>query len=448
MRRSIAVRLALCLSLAGAQVLAASPTPMPVTAAQPTEPSLTDKLTPSERAWIASVIYRTVKEYFAHWSGLPADFNFDHNYRTYLNQALPAPDRRAFSLATMRLVASLQNGHTEFTDDALYQDKRILPFYAEPIQGRWTVTVSRTPEISPGDVISAIDGVSIEAWVAPIRAVIGQSSARARDHLVFLRRFMFPERFTVQLDDGRHVAVNRNAPLRPRRGRPRLDEVTVQKRPDGVVVIAIPSFDDPHFEADAIKAIQSSTGAPLILLDVRGNGGGTTPAALLKAIMTNPYEGTVAATPLIIAENDAHGSFTPDDNPAPNAFLRYGPEVSQPSPAAYPGAMALLIDRECGSACEDFAIRFQSGHRGPVLGEPTWGSTGQPIFVKFPEFGMSLRVSTKRETFADGRRFEGVGVQPDIAIPLSRADVVASGDPVLDRAITLAMTNGNKISDH
>lgn len=397
---------------------------------------------------MASAVYRTVKEYFAHWDGLPAGYDFDQQFRAYLAEALSAPDRRTFSLATMRLMASLGNGHTGFTDQAFSQDQRPGPFYAEPVQGRWTVTVSRTPSLAPGDVINAIDGVPIETWVKPIQAIIGQSSLRARDQLVFLRRFMLPERFVVQLDDGRRVPVSRDGPFGPRLGRPQPDEVAVQHRADGVVVIGIPDFGDPHLEADAVKAVRAAAGAPLIVLDVRGNTGGSTPRDLLRAIMTKPYAGTVVATPLIVAENDAHGSFSPDDNPAPNAVLRYGPDVSQPEADAYRGPIALLVDRNCASACEDLVIRFKSGGRGPILGEPTWGSTGQPIQVTFPDLGMSLRVSTKRESFPDGARFEGGGVQPDIAVPLTRADVSASSDTVLERAVHAALSEEHISTTH
>ena len=393
----------------------------------------------AERAWVAASVYRTVKQYFAHWAGLPASYDFDARFKAYLPEALNAPDRRSFSLATMRLVASLANGHTNFTDEALYADHRPAPFYAEPIEGRWTVTVTRRSDIPLGSVITAIDDVPVDRWVSPIRAVIGQSSPRARDHLVFLRRFMFPEHFVVMLDGGRRIGVNKADPLTTRQGRASPESVTVQRRRDGVLVIAIPSFDEPRFEAAAISAIRAAKDVRLVVLDVRGNGGGTTPGALGAAIMTRPYAGTLVLTPLTIAENDAHGSFSEGDNPAPNAMLRYGPDVGEPQAGAYAGPMALLIDRACASACEDLAIRFQSGRRGPVLGEPSWGSTGQPIRVQFPELGMSLRVSTKRESFADGRPFEGVGVQPDLPVQTTRGDVTAGTDTVLERAIQLAL---------
>ena len=445
---TIVAALALGASSASPQSSPLSPASSVASAQAKSQPDLNRNPSPSERAWVASVVYRTVKEYFAHWEGLPAGYDFDQQFRIYLAEALSAPDRRAFSLATLRLVASLGNGHTAFIDQAFSQDQRPAPFFAEPVQGRWTVTASRTPGLAPGDVITSIDGAPIETWVKPIQAIIGQSSPRARDQRVFRRWFMLPERFVVQLDDGRRVPVSRDGPFGPQLGRPQHDEVTVQHRADDVVVIGIPGFDDPHFEADAVKAVRAAAGAPLIVLDVRGNNGGSTPRDLLRAIMTRPYAGTMVATPLIVAENDAHGSFSPDDNPTPNAALRYGPDVSPPEADAYQGPIALLVDRECASACEDLAIRFKSGGRGLILGEPTWGSTGQPIQVTFPDLGMSLRVSTKRESLPDGARFEGVGVQPDIAIPLTRADVSASSDTVLERAVHAALAAAHISAAH
>jgi carboxyl-terminal processing protease len=48
---------------------------------------------------------------------------------------------------------------------------------------------------------------------------------------------------------------------------------------------------------------------------------------------------------------------------------------------AWKGKIALLIDGGGVSACEDFALHFKDGDRGPVLEEPSFGSTGQPGIV-------------------------------------------------------------------
>lgn len=180
--------------------------------------------------------------------------------------------------------------------------------------------------------------------------------------------------------------------------------------------------------------------APLILFDVRGNGGGNTPFDLLKTIMDRPYAGTITNTPLTIAENDADVSFDPDAGPPPRLMLRYVPERTNPAFDAIKTPMAVLMDGACGSACEDFVIRFQSGKRGLVVGEASFGSTGQPYFIHWPQWNMSLRVSTKREFMPDGRPFEGVGVPADIAVPSLLSDLTAIGDPQLERALEAIRT--------
>lgn len=42
---------------------------------------------------------------------------------------------------------------------------------------------------------------------------------------------------------------------------------------------------------------------------------------------------------------------------------------------------------------------------------------------------------TKHDSFVDGREFMGVGVQPDIPAHLTRADIIAGRDSVLETAI-------------
>lgn len=432
---SLANRLLLGLA-AGLSVLAV---PSALAAEAPVKAASVPQLPPlADRMMIAAQIYHTVKRYFAHWENLPPTYDWDAKFRAYLDEAAAAPDRRAFSLATMRLVASLSNGHTHF-DDGAFDDIDRLPFYARPVEGKWTVIASRTPALNPGDVIERIDGVPVDAWLEPTRTIVGVSDRRSQDRLLMYYPMVMPQAFSLELASGRKLRIDRSAPRGERRPALPAETVSTTVRSDGVVVIRIGSFNDPKYEAAALEAVKSHAGAPLILFDVRGNGGGNTPSRLLAAIMEKPYTGTLVATPMTFAEFDAHESMEPGSNPAPKAMLRYGPEVILPDPAHIKGRMALLIDGGCGSACEDFAVRFQSGARGPVLGEATFGSTGQPIDVAWPRWNMDLRVSTKREYFRDGSPLEGVGVRPAIAVPLTIADITSPGDPQLDRAIAAAL---------
>jgi len=98
------------------------------------------------------------------------------------------------------------------------------------------------------------------------------------------------------------------------------------------------------------------------------------------------------------------------------------------------GPVALLIGPRTYSAAEDFAVAFDIAERGPMIGEATGGSTGQPVGFGLPGGGQA-RVCSKRDTYPDGREFVGVGVMPDREVRSTIADLRAHRDPVLEAAI-------------
>lgn len=423
------------MSLAARAALVAAFLAMPA-AAQPAAPAPPRDPAAVERMEIAAAAYHAIKRYFAHAEGLPAGYDLEASFRAYLAEALAAPDRRAFTIASSRFFAGLKNGHTVFIDRSLRAAAGAMPFAADRIEGGWTVTRSRLADLPPGAVIVMVDDVPAETWLAPARATIAVSNAAALDAQSWGSAWRLPaRRFTLGLAGGARIAIDLDRPATgPERGMVLPKEVAITVRPDGVVVIRIPSFDAPGFEEMAITFVRANAGARAILFDVRGNGGGSTPVKLLAAIMTRPYAGTLVATPLTIARFDADAVFDPAADPIPRPMVRYGPEVTQPAADPVPVPMAVLADRGCGSACEDFVMRFQNGARGPVVGEVTVGSTGQPFVREWPALGLGFVVSTKREYFPDGRQFEGVGIAPDTPAPLTRAMLRGGPDTQLERA--------------
>jgi C-terminal processing protease CtpA/Prc len=85
------------------------------------------------------------------------------------------------------------------------------------------------------------------------------------------------------------------------------------------------------------------------------------------------------------------------------------------------------------SAAEDFLVAWKNSGRGKVIGEPSGGSTGQPLVFQLPGGG-SARVCTKRDTFPDGTEWVGKGIAPDILVRPTLADVRAGRDTVLEQA--------------
>jgi C-terminal processing protease CtpA/Prc len=98
----------------------------------------------------------------------------------------------------------------------------------------------------------------------------------------------------------------------------------------------------------------------------------------------------------------------------------------------------LLAGHYTGSAAEDLLvmIRQLKTTKIPIIGEPSMGTTGQPLSFSLPGGG-SARICTKRDTYADGTDFVGVGVLPDVTVKPTVESLISGKDIVLERAVSM-----------
>ena len=390
----------------------------------------------AERAYRASRVYGAVITYFAHWPDAPDAAAIESAHRAYVEAVLASDDRLTFSRASMRFLATFHNGHTLFLDLGLARQSGPLPFSAKTVEGRWVVTASRTAELRAGDVVETIDGRPFEEFFRDIRPFISASTEQWARRALFSRLailpygHLLPERFVLGLGDGRRVAVDR-------RSMPDLDMGTTEGRwldPGRLAYIRVPSFFGADFEKRAIELVREYKDAAALIVDVRGNAGGSTPGELTKRLMNRPYRWWTESTPASLPYfrvRAAQGSW--EYQPFNRPELLWRSQASEPAADAYQGRLALLVDAGCFSACEDFVMPFKDNGRAVVAGETTGGSTGQPYFLDLGD-GMQAVVGAKREMFPDGARFEGIGIRPDVEVSPSVDDLRAGRDNVLETA--------------
>ncbi len=380
-----------------------------------------------ERVRIASEIYSSIQLYFAHWRAVP-DLDLKKVYDAYLDQVLATEDRRSFDLASMEFLAKLRNGHTGFRDKWLLQTEgQQLGFYATTVEGKWVVIRSTVPELKPGDVIAGIDDQRFEDFFQGKKKYLSASDERWTRWALFECSYLFPQSFVLALEDGRKVAVKRQGEFQwP--GQEYSDIVASEK--DGIGYIRIPSFSKPVFNQAAVKAVQRFHADKAIIVDVRSNHGGSTPVELTSKLMDRPYRWFAESTPATIALFKYSGELGSHSD-----LLWYG-ESEQADPNAYRGAVYILIDGGCLSACEDFVMPFKDNHRAVILGERTGGSSGQPFSLDLGN-GMRIGIGTKREFLPDGSEFEGLGIGPDIEVRTTAEDLRKVHDPVLAKAYEL-----------
>ncbi len=186
-----------------------------------------------------------------------------------------------------------------------------------------------------------------------------------------------------------------------------------------MLVWRMPGFQDPD---DVQRAIKKTRGYKTLILDLRGNGGGTLTALSALVSRTIDHEVLVAVERLRAKEKK---------------------EIAKPSKDGFAGRLIVLVDSRSASAAEMFARILQIEKRGTLLGDRTSGKVMASQIIPHTVglgavafYAMQVTVADLR--MSDGSSLEKTGVAPDeLALP-APADLAAGRDPVLARAVAIA----------
>jgi carboxyl-terminal processing protease len=106
-----------------------------------------------------------------------------------------------------------------------------------------------------------------------------------------------------------------------------------------------------------------------------------------------------------------------------------------PRPEAFRGPLAILVDGCSGSTSEIFAGGMKDLRRGRIFGTRTAGAALPSVFEKLPN-NDGFQYAIANYMSQGGKPLEGIGVIPDEEVRLTRQQLLAGQDPVLDAAVT------------
>ncbi len=270
-------------------------------------------------------------------------------------------------------------------------------------------------------------------------------SARTDGEFVAIVRRMLAELRSSHLEffaapDNRPVwTPKQNAQAKPVSWRPLSSTVGYLK---------ISSFDEEAQPlADVDRAFKELNDLPSLIIDLRGNGGGSlglamrvgdyifaeqrpvgyfvNRAGLMKREATSIDQINSATLP-VYSGYDSDG-FNKVLEQSGGVMLATGGRADK----RYGGRVVVLIDENCYSATEAFASVVKESRAATLVGRRTAGAMlGAGYFPLADDWKLVLPVINFRT--AGGVRVEGVGVEPDIAVKPKRG-----GDPELARALEL-----------
>jgi carboxyl-terminal processing protease len=188
--------------------------------------------------------------------------------------------------------------------------------------------------------------------------------------------------------------------------------------------VRIPQFDGSGWAGELDEALAALAGAQSMIVDVRGNRGGSHTTAIAAA-------GRFASSSSIY-------SYTKMRNgPAHSDFTAMTPQVVHPAgPAQFRGPVVVLTNRVVYSSAEDFVLAMDALPNVTTMGDSTGGASGRPLTRELPN-GWTYTLSTWVEYTRDRRIFENIGLAPDVYVPTNYAELSRGVDAVMDRAIAM-----------
>jgi len=194
--------------------------------------------------------------------------------------------------------------------------------------------------------------------------------------------------------------------------------------PSGFGYIRLTSWEQ-SLQGRTIEAIEALKGTPGLVIDLRGNPGGS--ALMVRNVAARLFEGKF----------EAGRSLTRTGKPITLAFdwievVKIRQEIV--GTGTYLGPVVVLVNGDSASGSELFAAILQAQGRATIMGQTTCGCLLAYLgYVPVPGGGR-LAYSEVGFALSNGKRIEGEGVVPDEPVGVTAADLRVERDRALEDA--------------
>ncbi|RDV10710.1 peptidase S41 [Pontibacter diazotrophicus] len=435
---------------------------------------VSNKISKEEKVYGLSKFWQEANYNFVYMDRVNRE-DFDKMYRSLILKVQETENDYEYYRLLQRFCAFLKDGHTnvwfprEIQDNVLTTDFGDYNVFLSNIEGRAIITrinQSKKDELPIGTEILKVNGVETKKYIEEnVLPYISSSTD-------FIRLNQGVERMLegyvgtaydleVRLPNGKIRPLKlTHAKSKEKEVFPDLNKELFEFKwiDKNIAYVALNSFSDWEVSMRFREKAPELLKAKKLIIDLRSNGGGSTNIGkeIFKHLTNDTIlYGSKAQSRLHIPVFKAWGKFTTEQDAAGSAWERqayltyrdeyyydfpYSPDTTSANDIALLKTSrivvptAILIGNNTASAAEDFLIYADKQKHITRIGEPTYGSTGQPMYLDLPNGGTG-RICTKKDTYPDGREFVGYGIQPDITVRKSLADYMENKDPVLKAAI-------------
>ncbi len=427
-------------------------------------------LTKADKVYGLSKFWQEVNYNFIYLDKIDRE-KWDAAYKKLISAVQETKDDYEYYRLLQKFCAMLQDGHTNvYMPQAMWESLLNTDFgeyrlFLSNIEGKAIVTrtnLSKKDEIPIGTEITKVNGLSTREYMDKyVKPYISSSTDHILDDWAVINLFRAPSGTKYDIEMRLPNGMTKSLTLTHSRTtekevyppldqeRALLDFKWVDK---DVAYVSLNSFSDPKIDTLFIEVLSELYKAKALIIDLRNNGGGSTGIGReIFKYLTNDtiLYGSKTQSRLHIPTYKAWGRWTAARDTIGNDWKKqcflsfrdeyyhnfdYEADTITEDIKRIVVPTVLLIGHNTASAAEDFLIFADNQEHMTKIGEPSFGSTGQPMLFDLPGGG-SGRVCTKKDTYPDGRKFVGYGIQPDIKVQKTLKDYLDSNDPAMNKAI-------------
>ncbi len=437
-------------------------------------------LTVIEKVFGVSQIWSEAKYNFAFWN-MREDIDWDRAYQETLKRVMEPIEIIDYYLELMRFISLLNDGHSYINfPKEVSKDFLALPIKIKWINEKHVITnVAQGYDIPLFSEIYEINGINFDQYMTEkilpycwnikptstyemlytFNYLDGNADKNAYALIPIIERNKKVQlvtssgSFTLefvpkQIEWSLPVGLYSNEQMREVF---RSEGLLIQMTEDNIAVLTLPTFMDDSMPQKFYGFLEQLKDCKGFIVDVRNNGGGHSDNAdaFSQAFIQGEFQTGKVKHAIHIGAYKAWGVGNDPSKYDMNDPLEkkiydicthnmFEEEISTAffpnCPLTLDQPVVVLENAATGSSSENMLINFDNIGRATIVGVPSYGSTGNPLFIKMPRGG-AAGICTRRYTYPNDKEFINIGIQPHIFADLSRDDMINGRDSVLDKGL-------------
>lgn len=398
-----------------------------------------ESLSNEERILGVIKTWTIVKYFYVHHD--LASVKWDTILESFLVETQKCQGDKEYYQLIQNMMSNLNDSHVSTYHPTILDFSKI---FAAPIQFEWiqnkVIITSFTPEIKEnfdiqvGDEIISIDEKSIQQIIKDNKQLVSTSNDQS-----FYNSVISPGNFVRAPDIPMIIIIKRNnkeQKLIVPRTIPIFQFLGYNdKRPafeikeNNIGYLNLSALTNSYELETKLLEIVNTEG---LIIDLRRGYPTDDYSHFLEMLSNKPFQGRIDETPIVYANKNNSNTLQITKN-------EYQPDTS----FIYKNPIAVLIDKSMISRPEDIAIELKEIENVFFVGEQTQGTDGEMTKISLPGGG-ETSFTGQVIKFANGDRFQGIGIIPDYKVEKTIEGIKKQKDEILDEALKIMM---KKISE-